>query len=75
MIDRREFVGSLAGPERIRRMRAAVEDEIRLARRTYGPARRHSVVGYEASNHYYYRPLDLAEKIIQCEQLLGKLRI
>lgn len=63
------------GPERIRRMRAAIEDEIRLARRLYGLARRYSVIGYEATNHYYYRPLDLAEKIIQCEHLLGELKV
>ena len=61
------------GSERTACLRTLIEDEIRLARRLYQIARRHSVIGYEATNHYYYRPLDLAEKIIQCEHLLGKL--
>ena len=62
-----------ANERRTRRLRAIAEDEIRLARRLYQIARRHSVIGYEATNHYYYRPLDLAEKIVQCEYLLEKL--
>jgi len=28
------------------------------------------VIAYEASNHYYYRPADLAEKILNCQWLL-----
>jgi hypothetical protein len=55
------------------RMREIAEDEIRLATRQYRLARRHSVLAYEASNHYYYRPLDLAEKILNCRQLIGAL--
>lgn len=55
------------------RMRALVEDEIRLARRQFAIARRHSVIAYEASNHYYYRPLDLAEKILNCREVLAAL--
>jgi hypothetical protein len=50
-----------------------LRDEIGLARRLYAVARRHSVIAYEATNHYYYRPLDLLEKIVQCEHLLGKV--
>ena len=51
-------------------MRMAAREEIELAIRLYRLARRHSVIGYEATNHYYYRPLDLAEKILNCEQIL-----
>jgi hypothetical protein len=36
----------------------------------YGFARRHSVIAYEASNNYYYRPVDLLEKIVNCQHLL-----
>lgn len=50
--------------------RKVVREELQLARRLFTLARRHSVIGYEASNHYYYRPLDLAEKILNCRQLL-----
>lgn len=52
------------------RMREIAKDEIELARRLYGLARRHSVIAYEASNNYYYRPVDLLEKIVNCRHLL-----
>ena len=26
-------------------------------------------VGYEAANHYFYVPLDLVEKVINCEHI------
>ncbi|MBK9169278.1 MAG: hypothetical protein IPM24_17700 [Bryobacterales bacterium] len=55
-------------------MRTVALDEMRLARRLYTLARRHSVIGYEATNHYYYRPLDLAEKILNCRHVLDELK-
>jgi hypothetical protein len=54
------------------RMRALAEAEIELARRQFTVARRHSVVAYEASNHYYYTPLDLAEKILNCRHIIER---
>jgi hypothetical protein len=56
--------------ESVERMRALVKAEMELARRLYPLARRHSVIAYEATNHYYYRPADLAEKILNCHWLL-----
>jgi hypothetical protein len=44
-----------------------------LALRMYVLARRHSVLAFEASNHYYYRPLDLAESAIAAQFLLDRL--
>ena len=32
---------------------------------------RDSRIGFEASNQYYYVPLDLVEKVINCHDLLG----
>ena len=29
-----------------------------------------SRIGFEASNHYYYLPLDFVEKVINCEYIL-----
>ena len=29
-------------------------------------------MGFEASNHYYYVPLDLVEKMLNCRDLLGR---
>ncbi|MFN7995562.1 MAG: hypothetical protein U0Q18_18270 [Bryobacteraceae bacterium] len=54
------------------RMRALAKDEIELARSQYRLARNHSVIAYEASNHYYYRPLDLLEKILNCRHLVER---
>ena len=50
------------------------EDEVRLARRQYAVSRQHSAIGYEASNQYYYRPLDLVEKALNCRQVVEELR-
>jgi len=50
------------------------EDEIELAKRQYSIARNDSTIAYEASNHYYYRPLDLVEKVLNCRQLIETLR-
>jgi hypothetical protein len=50
--------------------RAVIEEEIRLAARMYDLARADARIGYEASNHYYYLPLDLIEKVINCQYLL-----
>ena len=44
--------------------------EIELAQAQFSIARRHSTIAFEASNHYYYRPLDLAEKILNCRQVI-----
>ncbi|MBI4910286.1 MAG: hypothetical protein HY820_42105 [Acidobacteria bacterium] len=52
------------------RMRAIVEAELAIAARQYDMARRNSTIAYEASNHYYYRPLDLAEKVLNCRWIL-----
>ena len=54
-------------------MRELAREEMELARRLYPLARRHSVIAYEASNHYYYRPADLLEKIVNCQYLLDRL--
>jgi hypothetical protein len=55
------------------RLRALAEAELALARRQYDVARRTATIGYEATNHYYYRPLDLVEKVLNCRQVLARL--
>jgi hypothetical protein len=57
-------------PERQSKMRQLVEAEVALARELYPLARHHSVIAFEATNHYYYRPLDLAEAIVGGRYLL-----
>ncbi len=41
-----------------------------LARMLFDLTRQDSRIGYEASNHYYYYPLDLVEKVINCQHIL-----
>jgi hypothetical protein len=62
-----------AGPGNRVRMREVVQNEIDLARAQFPVARDWSVIGYEASNHYYYTPLDLVEKVLNCRRILEEL--
>ncbi len=54
----------------IERLRVLVTDEIETAKRLFTLACADSRIGFEASNHYYYLPLDLVEKVINCEYVL-----
>jgi hypothetical protein len=47
-----------------------LEDEIRLAKELVHIQLRDSRIGFEATNHYFYTPADLVEKIINCRVLL-----
>ncbi len=51
-------------------MRQIVSRQRELAARMYRLGRQHSVLAFEASNHYYYRPLDMAEAVISAQYLL-----
>ena len=46
--------------------------EMGLARRLHALQTRDSRIGFEASNQYYYVPVDLAEKVINCQDLLTR---
>jgi hypothetical protein len=66
--------GKLGTPERDAKVHLINEiaaDEIGNARRLFTLAREDSRIGFEASNHYYYLPLDLVEKVINCEYILN----
>jgi hypothetical protein len=54
-------------------MRAALQNEIELAVRLHRIQSIDSRFGFEASNHYFYVPIDLAEKVLNCEHLLANL--
>jgi len=63
-----------AGREAIRReMATLAREELRIAKAQYRLVRRHSMLAYEGSNHYYYRPLDVAEKILNCRWILDQI--
>lgn len=68
-----EFYRLRDGAKDTRRMKELVAAEMELARQQYAVSRAFSTVAYEATNHYYYTPLDLAEKVIQCDWLRGRL--
>ena len=48
-------------------------EEMKVARELFGLARADSRIGFEASNHYYYLPQDLIEKVINCEHVVQTL--
>jgi len=67
------LAGSLKEDERATQVeiaRKAVENEIENAKRLFALTLQDSRIGYEASNHYYYLPLDLVEKVINCQYIL-----
>jgi hypothetical protein len=45
-------------------------DEMQLARQIYLISKEDSRIGFEASNHYFYFPLDFVGKVINCEYIL-----
>jgi hypothetical protein len=49
-----------------------LKDEIELAHRLHAIQSRDSRIGFEASNQYYYVGVDLAEKILNCSDLLDR---
>src|SRR5262249_28959591 len=73
----REQLNSAALPARKQvaaEMIGIAEQEVKLATRQYQNAKLDSTIGYEASNHYYYRPLDLVEKVLNCRDVIDRLR-
>jgi len=54
--------------------RGILAEETDLAKRLLAITRRDSRIGFEASNHYYYSPNDLREKVLNCEYLLRHKR-
>lgn len=66
--------GSSSQTEReahVAHIRAIVADEMRNAKRLFVLTRNDPRIGFEASNQYYYTPLDLVEKVINCEHILN----
>ncbi len=49
-----------------------LREEMRLAERLYALQSQDSRIGFEASNQYYYVPIDLLEKVLNCHYLLDR---
>ena len=54
-------------------IRRCTESEIALAHQLFTLTREDSRIGYEAANQYFYVPLDLVEKVVNCCWLLDHL--
>ena len=70
----RDALAAGGAPDKIAAARSTLADlarkELELAKRHYQLTRRDSRIGYEATNHYWYVPLDVAEKVINCRYVL-----
>jgi hypothetical protein len=62
-----------ARPALAARMVKIATEEIEIAKRQYAIAREDSRIAFEASNHYYYRPLDLVEKVLNCHYVINAI--
>jgi hypothetical protein len=56
------------------RMLGLLGDETAIAKRFFEVCQADSRIGFEASNHYYYVPLDFVEKVLNCEHVRGELQ-
>ena len=52
-------------------MREIAAEELQNALALYGIMQKNPHIGYEAANHYYYNKGMLAEKVINCAQIIG----
>lgn len=67
---------TLPAAERLRlrgEMRRRLEAEIALAREEYALVQADSHIGFEPSCQYFFLPLDLVEKVVNCRWLLEQL--
>lgn len=55
-------------------MQSAVENELTVAKKIYTLVKSDSAIGYESSNHYFYIPQDIIEKILNCKYLLIQIK-
>jgi len=58
---------------RLDQMRQAALSEIELAKELYQLVKEDSRIGFEPSCQYFYLPLDLVEKVINCRWILANL--
>ncbi len=54
-------------------VRRRLQSEIMLARRLFTLSREDSRIGFEPANQYFYLPLDLVEKVVNCRWLLDQM--
>ena len=57
--------------DKIKIIKDIVTEEIQLAKKLYILTKEDSRIGFEASNQCHYLPLDLVEKVIDCDYILN----
>jgi len=74
IIARNALAKGKLSPAARRQQRAAIDrvvkDEIALAREMYVLTKQNSCIGFEAASAYFYLPLDLVEKVVNCRYVL-----
>ncbi len=73
VVARRELLAAKdqpAGASPAAELQRILQQELTLAKRLHAIQSRDSRIGFEASNHYFYVPGDLAEKVLNCRELL-----
>ena len=72
----RQVLGDAPGPDEARpildKLEGLLDSEIQLATRLHAIQTRDSRIGFEAACQYFYVPIDLAEKVINCHDLLKR---
>ncbi|MCX8064959.1 MAG: hypothetical protein N3G21_07280, partial [Candidatus Hydrogenedentes bacterium] len=53
-------------------IRKIIECEIEITKELYNTQLVDTALGFEASNHYFYVPLDLVHKVLNCQKLLNE---
>lgn len=69
----RDRLAGAAGEQRgavLAELETVIRSELGLAKTLHGLQVRDSRIGFEASNQYFYLPIDLAEKVLNCRWLL-----
>jgi hypothetical protein len=75
IVARDQLAHSLPAEERaaiLERIRGLLHAEICSARTLYALQLADSRIGFEATNQYFYVPLDLVEKVLNCRALLNR---
>jgi len=55
------------------KMQQILRDEIELAKSMYRLTKLDARIGFESTNHYWFIPDDLLEKVISCQQIIREL--
>ncbi len=68
----RDLLAKSKDPTLVSQLERILQNELTLAKRLFAIQSRDSRIGFEATNHYFYVPADLIEKILNCRDLLDR---